>query len=154
LSVVSAGFRLDEAFVSSSRAVGDLGLCHVRLQDDARYAWLVLIPRLGGLSELEDLCEADRARFMQEVVLCGKAVRAMGLALGRPIDKLNFGALGNVTAQLHGHVVGRRRDDSAWPRPVWGQGQAIPYSGQDLQSAMTAARHVLSQAPDFSSAPD
>ena len=134
--------------------MGDLGLCHVRLQDDARYAWLVLIPRLGGLSELEDLCEADRARFMQEVVLCGEAVRAIGQALGRPVDKLNFGALGNVTAQLHGHVVGRRRGDDAWPGPVWGQGQAMPYPAQDLQSAITAARRVLSQAPDFSSAPD
>ncbi len=151
---MSLGFQLDEAFVSTSRAVGDLGLCHVRLQDDARYAWLVLIPRLGGLSELEDLCEADRARFMQEVVLCGKAVRAMGLALGRPIDKLNFGALGNVTTQLHGHVVGRRRDDSAWPGPVWGQGKAIPYLSLDLQTAMIAARRVLSDVPGFSPAPD
>jgi diadenosine tetraphosphate (Ap4A) HIT family hydrolase len=151
---VSGGFALDPAFVSTSRAVGDLGLCHVRLQDDARYAWLVLIPRLGGMTELEDLCEADRGRFMQEVVLCGKAVRAMGHALQRPIDKLNFGALGNVTAQLHGHVVGRRRGDTAWPGPVWGQGQAIPYSSQDLQTAMTAARSVLSQAPGFSAAPD
>ena len=151
---MSAGFALDPAFVSTSRAVGDLGLCHVRLQDDARYAWLVLIPRLGGMIELEDLCEADRARFMQEVVLCGKAVRAMGQALGRPVDKLNFGALGNVTAQLHGHVVGRRRGDPAWPGPVWGQGQAIPWSSQDLQAAMTAACSVLSQAPGFSAAPD
>jgi diadenosine tetraphosphate (Ap4A) HIT family hydrolase len=151
---VSAGFALDPAFAATSRAVGDLGLCHVRLQDDARYAWLVLIPRLGGLTELEDLCEADRARFMQEVVLCGKAVRAVGHALQRPIDKLNFGALGNVTAQLHGHVVGRRRGDTAWPGPVWGQGQAIPYPAQDLQTAMTAARSVLSQAPSFSAAPD
>ena len=148
------GFALDAAFFSTSRAVGDLGLCHLRLQDDARYAWLVLIPRLGGLSELEDLCEADRARFMQEVVLCGEAVRAIGQALGRPVDKLNFGALGNVTAQLHGHVVGRRRGDDAWPGPVWGQGQAMPYLAQDLQSVITAARRVLSQAPDFSAAPN
>ncbi len=151
---MSAGFALDPAFAATSRAVGDLGLCHVRLQDDARYAWLVLIPRLGGMTELEDLCEADGARFMQEVVLCGKAVRAVGLALQRPIEKLNFGALGNVTAQLHGHVVGRRRGDAAWPGPVWGQGQAIPHPAQDLQAAMTAARSVLSQAPSFSSAPD
>lgn len=151
---MGAGFALDRAFVSTSRAVGDLGLCHVRLQDDARYAWLVLIPRLGGMTELEDLCEADRARFMQEVVLCGKAVRAVGLALKRPIDKLNFGALGNVTAQLHGHVVGRRRGDPAWPGPVWGQGQAIPYSSQDLQTAISVASRVLSEAPGFSAAPD
>jgi diadenosine tetraphosphate (Ap4A) HIT family hydrolase len=154
LNVVSLGFALDAAFVSTSRAVGDLALCHVRLQDDARYAWLVLIPRLGGLSELEDLCEADRSRFMQEVVLSGKAVRAMGQALDRPVDKLNFGALGNVTAQLHGHVVGRRRGDDAWPGPVWGQGQAIPYLSPDLQTAMTVARSALSDAPGFSPAPN
>ncbi len=145
-------FALDPAFVSTSRAVGDLGLCHVRLQDDARYAWLVLIPRLEGLSELEDLSKPNRAHLMEEVVLCGQAVRAMGLALGRTVDKLNFGALGNITAQLHGHVVGRWRGDAAWPGPVWGHGQAIAYCEQDLQTALSAARIAL--APDLRLSPD
>ena len=136
-------FRSDPAFISIAHAVGDLGLCHVRLQDDARYAWLVLIPQREGLVELEDLSAQDRARFIEEVIFCGQAVRAMGQALGRPIDKLNFGALGNVTAQLHGQVVGRCRDDAAWPGPVWGQGTPSPYGETDRALALKTARSVL-----------
>jgi diadenosine tetraphosphate (Ap4A) HIT family hydrolase len=134
---------LDPAFIATSHAVGDLGLCHVRLQDDARCAWLVLIPQQDGLVELEDLSAQDRARFIEEVTVCGQAVRAIGQALGRPIDKLNFGALGNVTAQLHGHVVGRCKGDFAWPGPVWGQGVAIPYAAADRALAITTAQSAL-----------
>ena len=41
-----------------------------------------------------------------------------------PVEKLNIAALGNVTPQLHVHIIGRRRDDAAWPDPVWGKGVA------------------------------
>ena len=58
---------------------------------------------------------------MEETVRAGQVVRALGEAADRPIDKLNVGAIGNVTAQLHVHVVGRRRDDGLWPDPVWGR---------------------------------
>ena len=68
----------------------------------------------------------DRARLMEEIVRAGELVRAEGAATGRPVDKLNVAALGNVTAQLHVHVVGRRRDDGLWPDPVWGRGGARP----------------------------
>ena len=142
---MAASFALSPAFVATSKAVGDLPLCHVRLQDDRRYAWLVLIPRVGIAAELEDLSESDRALFMAEIVLCGQAVRAVGLALNRPIEKLNFAALGNVTRQLHGHLVGRRADDAAWPGPVWGHGQAIGYNDEDLIAALAAAREALGQ---------
>jgi len=47
------------------------------------------------------------------------------------VDKLNVGAIGNVTAQLHVHVVGRRRDDGLWPDPVWGRGPAVPYADDE-----------------------
>jgi diadenosine tetraphosphate (Ap4A) HIT family hydrolase len=94
----------------------------VRLQDDARFPWLVLIPRRTGLVELEDLEPAARATLMEEVVRAGAVVRRMASA---PVDKLNVAALGNVTAQLHVHVVGRRRDDGLWPDPVWGRPGAV-----------------------------
>jgi diadenosine tetraphosphate (Ap4A) HIT family hydrolase len=144
---VTASFALSPAFVATSKAVGDLPLCHVRLQDDRRYAWLVLIPRVGIAAELEDLSDLDRARFMAEIVRCGQAVRAVGLVLNRPVEKLNFAALGNVTPQLHGHMVGRRADDAAWPGPVWGQGEAIGYNHDDLIAALAAARAAL--GPDL-----
>lgn len=136
-------FELHPAFPPTSEAVGELGLCHVRLQADARYPWLVLIPRLGGLRELDDLGQSDRARLIEEVVLAGAAVRALGEAQGRPVEKLNVGALGNVTPQLHVHVVGRRSDDAAWPGPVWGVGTPHPPADDALAAALAVVRRAL-----------
>lgn len=118
---MSQDFQIDLAFEAGSVLVADWPLCQVRLQDDARFPWLILIPRVAGATEIEDLAPADRARLMAETVRAGSVVRELGRALDRPIDKLNLAALGNVTAQLHVHVVGRRRDDGLWPDPVWGR---------------------------------
>lgn len=131
------------AFLDSSHAVGELALCHVRLQDDGRYPWLVLIPRNPEARELEDLHPLNRAQLLDEIVLAGEAVRAVGAALGRAVEKLNVGALGNVTPQLHVHVVGRRHGDDAWPGPVWGQGEAVRLTADRLAAAMSAARAAL-----------
>lgn len=136
-------FALDQAFVATSHVLGDLFLCHARLQCEARWPWVVLIPRRMGLREIEDLSAADRARLIEETVLAGQAVRALGEALGRPVEKLNIGALGNVTPQLHVHVVGRRAEDTAWPRPVWGVGEKVPYRHDDLDLVIGAARKGL-----------
>jgi diadenosine tetraphosphate (Ap4A) HIT family hydrolase len=136
-------FELAPAFVSTSHDVADLPLCHVRLQDDARFAWLVLIPRVPAVRELEDLSPGDRAHLMDEILLAGRAVRAIGEALGRPVEKLNVGQLGNLTPQLHVHVVGRRADDPAWPGPVWGFGAAQAYGQETLAQALAAARAAL-----------
>ncbi len=125
-----AGFAVDPAFEAGSVPAADWPLCHVRLQDDARFPWLILIPRVEGTTELEQLSATDRARLMEETVRAGAVVRALGQASGRPIDKLNVAALGNVTAQLHVHIVGRRRDDGLWPDPVWGRPGVVRY-GQD-----------------------
>ena len=136
-------FQLDAAFVATSHKVADLPLCEVRLQDDARYPWLVLIPRRPDLREIEELDVGHRIQLMEEIVLAGTAVRAVGAALGLSIDKLNVGALGNVTAQLHVHVVGRRKDDPAWPGPVWGHSAALGYSAEALAAPIAAARTAL-----------
>ena len=124
-------FAADPAFEAGSVFAADWPLCQVRLQDDARFPWLILIPRRAGAVELEDLSAADRAALMEEVVRAGEVVLALGAAAGRPVDKLNVGAIGNVTAQLHVHVVGRRRDDGLWPDPVWGRGPARPYAAEE-----------------------
>jgi diadenosine tetraphosphate (Ap4A) HIT family hydrolase len=138
-----AVFELHPAFPPTSHALGELPLCHVRLQADARYPWLVLIPRIAGAIELEDLSGNDRAALMEEVVLAGAAVRAVGAATGLAVAKLNVGQLGNLTPQLHLHVVGRRPDDAAWPGPVWGAGAAETYGDDALHAAVTAARTAL-----------
>ena len=131
-------FAADPAFEAGSVFAADWPLCQVRLQDDARFPWLILLPRRPGVVELADLSAADRAALMEEVVRAGEAVRALGAAAGRPVDKLNVGAIGNVTAQLHVHVVGRRRDDGLWPDPVWGRpgAQAWPTELRDRLLAL------------------
>ena len=136
-------FTLDPAFEGGSAPLADLELCAVRLQLDARYPWLVLIPRVAAAREIEDLAPANQSRLMAEIVFAGRAVRAMGEALGRPVGKLNVGALGNITPQLHVHVVGRRDDDAAWPGPVWGFGAAVAYSPDVLPGVREAALYGL-----------
>jgi len=132
-------FELDPAFEATSRWLVSLPLCEARLQLDARFPWIVLIPRIGGAVEIEDLSVEERAMLAAEIVFAGGGVRAVGAALGRPVAKLNVGQLGNLTRQLHVHVVGRRPDDPCWPGPVWGQGQAEPYEPAALKAAATAA---------------
>ena len=136
-------FELDPAFLATSEALPGLALCEARLQLDARFPWIVLIPRIGRAFEIEDLSVEERAMLIAEIVVAGEAVRAVGAALGRPVEKLNVGQLGNVTRQLHVHVVGRRQDDPCWPGPVWGQGAAEAYAADALEMALAAAAEVL-----------
>jgi diadenosine tetraphosphate (Ap4A) HIT family hydrolase len=136
-------FTADRAFARGAAPLIQLPLCEVRLQLDRRFPWLVLIPRRPGLSELENLTADDRATFLAEIVMAGAAVRAMGAAMGRPVEKLNIGLLGNITPQLHAHVVGRRADDEAWPGPVWGHGEALAYDSATQARVQRAALGVL-----------
>ena len=80
---MTAPFKADPAFEAGSVLACDWPLCQVRLQDDARYPWLILIPRRAGLHEIEDLTAAERAALMDEVVRAGEMVREMGAAAGR-----------------------------------------------------------------------
>ena len=136
-------FALAPAFLDTSEPLVSLKLCEARLQLDARFAWIVLIPRRTGARELEHLKNGDRTQLMEEIVAAGAAVRAIGAAIGRPVEKLNVGALGNNTPQLHIHVVGRRTDDAAWPGPVWGQGEATVYEERALAAAISEAVAAL-----------
>ena len=123
--------------------VTDLALCQVRLQDDARFPWLILLPRIPHTVELTDLGRKDHGRLMGEIVTASMAVRRLGEFLERPVEKLNVAALGNVTPQLHVHVIGRRSDDPAWPRPVWGEGVAQPYRGPEVPGLIEALQDWL-----------
>lgn len=129
------GFSVAPAFEAGSVAAAEWPLCHVRLQDDARFPWLILIPRVEGAVELEDLSVEQRAMLMEETVRAGALVRRLGA-----VEKLNVGAIGNVTAQLHVHVVGRRRDDGLWPDPVWGRGPIVPYTDDERAQLLEVAK--------------
>ncbi|WP_427790311.1 HIT domain-containing protein [Brevundimonas diminuta] len=136
-SDLHAEFRADPAFEAASVFAAEWSLCQVRLQDDARFPWLILLPRVAGAVELEDLSFDQRALLTEEIVRAGALVRVLGALRDQPVDKLNVAALGNVTAQLHIHVVGRRRDDPLWPDPVWGRPGAVPCAATAREKALS-----------------
>lgn len=118
-----ARFELDPRLSADAVFVADWNLCRVLLMDDARFPWLVLVPRRTGAVELDDLDTNDHAQLMHEVRHAMQCLRAVA-----PCDKLNVGALGNIVRQLHVHVVARRNGDAAWPGPVWGAGTAMRHA--------------------------
>jgi len=135
---MSAKFALDPRLGGDSVPVIDLPLCSVRLMDDARFAWLLLVPRRGATSEIHELDGIDQESLWREIRLASDALRAVA-----PCDKLNLGALGNIVRQLHVHVVARREGDAAWPGPVWGSGVAEPYAAPVREHLVAALRDRL-----------
>jgi diadenosine tetraphosphate (Ap4A) HIT family hydrolase len=129
---------LDPRLSSDSARIGRLALCEVRLQDDARFPWLVLVPQREGMSELFELAVADRAAAMEEIAQCAAALRAVTQCL-----KINVGALGNIVRQLHIHIVARNEGDAAWPGPVWGAGTRVPYSEMQKSELIERMRSAL-----------
>lgn len=115
-------FALHPRLEADTFFIADWPLCRVLLMNDARYPWLILVPRREGMVELMDLAIEDRTILMGESARAGEIVRS------RPgVTKVNIGALGNLVAQLHVHILGRHTGDPAWPGPVWGHSQAVPY---------------------------
>ena len=133
-------FKADPAFEAASLHVTDWPLCQVRIQNDGRFCWLILLPRVQGAIELSDLSAIQRAQLMEEAVEAGRLVARMADGEGRAVDKVNTAAIGNVTAQLHIHVVGRRRDDPLWPDPVWGRAGAYSCEPTILEGRLAAIK--------------
>jgi len=132
---------LDQRLAADTIPIGDLALSSVLLMDDARFPWFILVPRRAGASELTDLSDEEAAQLMSEIRI---ATRVM-LELAKP-DKVNVGALGNVVAQLHVHVVGRFRSDPAWPGPVWGHGSRTPYPAHAASALVERAAVLFAAA--------
>ena len=131
-------FALDGRLAADTRHLASLPLCELLLMNDARFAWLVLVPRRAGMVEIADLTAAEQRTLWSEVNQAAAALRACA-----PCDKLNLGALGNIVRQLHVHVVARREGDAAWPGPVWGSGPAQPYAPAALDEFGARLRRAL-----------
>ena len=118
-------FFLDSRLAADTLFLGDMLQSRVLLMNDARFPWLILVPRRPNLRELLDLAATERAILMEEIAQTSAALRDATQA-----DKLNVAALGNMVPQLHIHVIARFAGDPAWPGPVWGRGQAAPYEAE------------------------
>ncbi|WP_233842355.1 HIT family protein [Dyella sp. 2HG41-7] len=131
-------FVLDPRLQADTKHVASLSLCDVLLMNDARFPWLILVPRQAGCSEILDLPEDMRSVLWHEINHVSAVFRDT-----TPCDKLNIGALGNVVRQLHVHLVARNEGDAAWPGPVWGSGRAVPYFDDVAQSLVERLRCKL-----------
>jgi diadenosine tetraphosphate (Ap4A) HIT family hydrolase len=131
-------FALDPRLAADTLPIGDLALSRALLMNDARYPWLILVPRRAALSEIVELAAEDRAVLIEEIAAASAFLRAQPR-----VDKLNVGALGNVVKQLHVHVLGRAVGDSAWPGPVWGVGARQPYAAERAAALIAQARAAL-----------
>lgn len=135
------GFLLDPRLAADTRFVQDLPLSRVLLMNDDRYPWLILVPRVAGISELHQLSGDDRSQLTEEVSAASACLSDIF-----DTDKINIGALGNIVSQLHVHVVARRKSDSAWPGPVWGQGTAVEYDQEDTGKLIQKIKKALGAA--------
>jgi diadenosine tetraphosphate (Ap4A) HIT family hydrolase len=115
-------FALDSRLAADTIALGDTVLSRLLLMNDARFPWLILVPRRPDLVELADLPPAERVVLMEEI-----AAVSLVLSARQGVDKINVGALGNIVRQLHVHIVGRAVGDDAWPGSVWGFGGRRAY---------------------------
>ena len=134
-----ATFALHPQLAADGLFLADWPLCQVLRMNDAVYPWLILVPRLNDAREILDLSAADRVRLMDEIAWASQALKDL-----RKPDKINVGALGNVVPQLHVHVLGRFKDDPAWPRPVWGHAAPIRFEPADAAREAEAWRAALS----------
>ncbi|MBX2838854.1 MAG: HIT family protein [Gammaproteobacteria bacterium] len=104
----------------------------LNLMNDARYPWLVLIPKVPNITELFELNDAQHRAL-------NRATQLLGYHLMNRVnaDKLNVAAIGNIVSQLHVHIVARHRADFSWPAPVWGVGESQPYTEPELHQILT-----------------
>jgi diadenosine tetraphosphate (Ap4A) HIT family hydrolase len=131
-------FSLNERLRKDTIRIGRMELSTLLLMNDSALPWLILVPEREGVTEIDELSAVDRSLLIEEAA----AVSVMVRKLYNP-DKVNVGALGNIVSQLHLHVIGRFRDDRAWPNPIWGTGPVEPYGEEEGSSEVERIRAAL-----------
>lgn len=132
-------FQLHPRLAADSLHLGDLSLCQLRLMNDSRFFWLLLIPRLPDAVEITDLSKQDYLQLWQEVRQLSEIIKPLLQA-----DKLNVATLGNMVPQLHLHLIARFKTDAAWPNPIWGAGTATAYQTEPLEQRIQQLKTACS----------
>jgi diadenosine tetraphosphate (Ap4A) HIT family hydrolase len=135
------GWSLHPQLHADTMPVCDLALSRLLAMNDANFPWLILVPRRVGVSEIIDLGDAQ-ATLMGELALVSRALKDETRC-----DKLNVAAIGNMVPQLHVHVVARRKDDAAWPKPVWGAVPQREYEVAAMERFIAAIRGRVVSSP-------
>ncbi len=130
-------FTLHPRLAADTVVLGDFPLSQLLLMNDASYPWLILVPRRADIREVHELSDADQLQLIRESSWVSER-----LALQLQATKMNVANLGNMVPQLHWHVIARFEGDPAWPKPVWGQLPAEPYTDEELLETL----HILKAA--------
>ncbi|EKG32972.1 HIT domain-containing protein [Pseudomonas avellanae] len=141
-------FVLDSRLQQDTLPIGDFPLCRLLLSNDTHYPWFILVPRRADITEVFQLNAADQLQLWQETTALSKVLKEVFVA-----DKINVAALGNVVSQLHMHVIARKRDDSAWPAPVWGKQAAAAYSDEQFATICRQLKPALTNDFRFEGEP-
>ena len=132
-------FVLNKQLEADTYLVCELENCSLRLLNDARWSWLVLVPRIARAQEWHDLTKGQRIMIDDEV-----ARVASHLKTTTGCEKINIASIGNMVRQLHIHVIARNQGDANWPGPVWGYGEREPYGQEDAASFIEAFKRNFS----------
>ena len=107
-------FKLDRKFLKSSHHITDLKLCTIRLNDNSKFPWLILIPKRNKITDMSDLKSKDQILLMKEIIYVSKIMKKLFKT-----SKLNVEKIGNIVPQLHIHIISRSKKDCSWPLSVW-----------------------------------
>ena len=106
--------KINKNFLKSSYFITELKLSTVRLNDNSKFPWLILIPRRKNIKDISELNSKDQILLMKEIVYVSKIVKKVFKTF-----KLNVEKIGNIVPQLHIHIIARKKNDSSWPLSVW-----------------------------------
>ena len=107
--------KLDSRIEKDSFLVKENNDFQIRIMDVSEVFWVILIPKKSNLTELNDLEIKERNYLLNYAIELGDFLKSK-----EKYDKINIGMLGNIISQLHLHLVLRKKNDPAWPGPVWG----------------------------------
>ena len=106
--------KISKSFLKDSYLITELKLCTIRLIDNSKFPWIILIPKRKKITDIFQLKKKDQNLLMNEIVFTSKVMKKTFKAFNLNIEKI-----GNVVSQLHIHVIARSKKDSTWPLPVW-----------------------------------
>jgi len=118
--------KVNKNFLKSSHYIADLKLCSVRLIDNSKFPWVILIPNRKKITDITELNSKDQILLMKEIVFCSKIMKKKFRT-----SKLNVEKIGNIVPQLHIHIIARSKNDSTWPLSVWVV-KGKPYTKKNL----------------------
>ena len=123
--------KVSKSFLKDSHLITELKLCSIRLIDNAKFPWIILIPKRKNITDISELNSKDQMLLMKEIVHCSKLMKKIFKT-----KKLNVEKIGNIVPQLHIHVIARNKKDSSWPLSVWVV-KSKPYVKKNLELIIT-----------------